>query len=158
MQLQINAEQRNQLYKKWKEEYKVRTDMHKEFHKIKKRYLFAYAFILLMMYGAYQISLNYEKFRFFEAYDLYQIFFTACPLFILLLAIHELVLYKSIPDPEKMEIDNFFVFLSYNEFSKTTKIMAMPLSEHFKLKNDPEAISKTENSENCVIIGQVNET
>ncbi len=150
--MQMDAEQRNQIYKKWKEEYESRLHKQKEFRSLQKWYYCAYAFILLFMAGAYLISCDYAKYGFTEAYNIYQYFIYTCPLCILILAIHELILYKKVPDPYEMEIDDYFIFLSHSDINNITKVLAMPRSEHAHIKDDSD-----KESSNCTLIGLLND-
>lgn len=146
--MQMDAEQRNQIYKKWKEEYELRLSKQQAFHSLQKWYLYAYAFILLFMAGAYLISCDYAKYGFTEAYNVYQYFIYTCPLCILILAIHELILSKRIPDPYKMEIGDYFIFLSHCDINHITKVLAIPRSEHSTTDDTLD-----QDNVNCTLIG-----
>lgn len=149
----MQADQRNQIYKKWKEEYESRIKMHESFKKTHKNYIYAYSFIALFMYASYVISENYAKFGFDEAYLLYQQFMYACPMFILILALYELVIYKCIPDPNIIKIDDYYVFLSYADQNNITKVMAISTKEKLNIK---ELIGSETFLDKCTIIAQLN--
>lgn len=147
------AEERNQIYKKWKNEYQSRIERHTHFKLIHKNFIYAYAFILIFMIGAFLIAEDYLKLGFNEASAIYDQFFYSCPLFILILAVYELIIYRLIPDPNMMEIDGYYVFLSHDDFDSFTKVLAISKKEHCNVKEIRES---TTIKDKCIIIGSCN--
>ena len=147
------AEERNRIYKKWKDEYHSRMERQTQFQKIHKSFLYTYAFIFIFMIGAVLISGEYAKFSFDEAVSVYQIFIYSCPAFILVLAVYELILYRLTPDPNMIEIDDYYVFLSHDEYTNLTKVMAISKNEHYNVK---DILASDTIKDKCIIIGSCN--
>ncbi len=147
------AEERNQIYKKWKDEYQSRMERQIHFQSLHKNFLYGYALILIFMIGAILISNDYAQFDFDEAVYVYQIFINSCPLFILILAVYELIFYRLIPDPNMIEIDDYYVFLSHDEFTNLTKVMAISKNEHYKVR---DILASDTIKDKCIIIGSCN--
>ncbi|ETP72788.1 hypothetical protein UYO_1205 [Lachnospiraceae bacterium JC7] len=147
------AEERNQIYKKWKDEYQSRIERHTHFKSLHKNFLYSYAFILIFMIGAALIADEYTQYGFDEASAVYQLFIYSCPLFILILAVYELIVYRLIPDPNMIEIDGYYVFLSHDDFDSFTKVLAISKNEHYNVKEIRES---TTIKDKCIIIGSCN--
>ncbi len=144
------AEERNHIYNKWKNEYNSRIERQTHFKDLHKSCIYAYAFILFFMVGAILISNEYTSYGFDEASAVYQLFIYSCPLFILVLAVFELIVYRLIPDPNMIEIDEYYVFLSHDDFDNFTKVLAISKNEHYTIR---DIRSDDTIKDKCIIIG-----